>query len=299
MVANNWLIIADQQKSIIHSDCIRLAKLHSDAVDYQKTGRPVDIGKIPRPNVVRPDWSAPETLENIPSHKYYKSMSALGKLSRAIDLKAHEPSIPVQNLSRRGNRTSAGRVETITNDISSLDTQGTCHSAIFDAVDPLVARFFDPNKRFDTQISDQVFAVFGWFAEELRSVSSRFSLSHRYFKSLSEEELVVNTITQKTSQPALRKDKMAKLRESTDFAFRRVKDVLQGGDDRPPKEYLRYAWAAWIFSVIEVKRDAFGSKAFWWITLGLVFDALKVVEEAEVLESKHNQGQAVWPDDSP
>lgn len=301
MVATNWLVIADQEKSITHPDCLDLAKLHSDAVDYQKTGRPVDLDSIPRPKHQRPDWCAPETIENIPNlqNKYYQSMTALGKLTRAIDLKAHEPSIPSRSRPRRGDRTGVGRLENLTDDLSSIDLGNTSTSAIFDAVEPLVAKYFNPHTRANTQIRDLVFHTFRSFSEDLGGISSRCSLSHRHFKPLSEEELIISTIAQKTSQPSFRKEKIAKLKEGTDYAFRKVKDAFDGDGGRPPKEYLKHAWAAWKFSIVETKKETFGSKAFWWISLSLVFDALKIVDEAEVLADFNARSQAGWPDESP
>jgi RNA-dependent RNA polymerase len=49
LVAINWLIIADQSnESVFDKDCMTLAQLHSDAVDYPKSSTPVPLDKIPR-----------------------------------------------------------------------------------------------------------------------------------------------------------------------------------------------------------------------------------------------------------
>jgi len=43
-------------KGTLHSDCLELAKLASDAVDYSKTGKPVDVTALPKlPTRSRPD----------------------------------------------------------------------------------------------------------------------------------------------------------------------------------------------------------------------------------------------------
>ncbi|KAF9450089.1 RdRP-domain-containing protein [Macrolepiota fuliginosa MF-IS2] len=288
VVATNWLIIADQQGNITNKDCILLAKLHSDAVDYQKTGRQVPLEDIPKARFPRPDWNAPETIEGMAHQdtKYYKSETALGKLTRAIDLKAHEPSLPprVRPRPRRGAaRTAAGRVESLADDFSGLGLGNSATSVIFENVELLVVAFINPHVRIGPRVSDLIATAFGSFAEELRSITSRYSLSHRFYKPLTEEELIVGTIVQKTSQPGLRKEKIAKLKDATDYAFKRVKEALEG--ERPAKEYLQYAWNAWKFSITEMRKETFGAKAFWWITLGAVFDALKLVEEATEVRS--------------
>ena len=49
IIAINWLVIADQsQVNIFDNDCLTLSQLHSDAVDFPKSGQPVEITKIPK-----------------------------------------------------------------------------------------------------------------------------------------------------------------------------------------------------------------------------------------------------------
>src|SRR5439155_21418710 len=40
-------------------DCMLLAEMHSTAVDFSKTGRHVEMTKLPRSKSVRPDFMAP------------------------------------------------------------------------------------------------------------------------------------------------------------------------------------------------------------------------------------------------
>ena len=124
---------------------------------------------------------------------------------------------------------------------------------------------------------------FRLLTDELLSISSRYSLSNRHFKPLLEEELIIGSITQKTSQPTLRKEKMIKIRDATEFASRRVRDALEGNDERTPRQYLRYAWAAWMFSLREMGKRTFGAQSFWWIAAGAVFDAMKKIEDVELV----------------
>ncbi|KAI0550393.1 RNA dependent RNA polymerase-domain-containing protein [Xylaria curta] len=115
LIATRHIILADlHEAGTIHDECILLAEMHSTAVDYSKTGIPVDMKRmasLKRPKY-RPDFLAPAPPANIvdkteiqfevptapsaeededddtgPRHKFYKSTKILGKLYRAIDEK--------------------------------------------------------------------------------------------------------------------------------------------------------------------------------------------------------------------
>ena len=56
LIANRHLILADQREAGTHDpDCLKLAGLHSSAVDFSKTGRPVELSKLPKAEKARPD----------------------------------------------------------------------------------------------------------------------------------------------------------------------------------------------------------------------------------------------------
>jgi hypothetical protein len=56
LIANRHLILADQRETgTLDPDCIKLAELHSSAVDFSKTGRPVEMSKLPKADKTRPD----------------------------------------------------------------------------------------------------------------------------------------------------------------------------------------------------------------------------------------------------
>ncbi|KAI9929614.1 hypothetical protein MW887_001088 [Aspergillus wentii] len=110
VIAIKHMIMADQMaEGTCHSDCKKLAQLHSTAVDFSKTGIPVSLEDIPWMNRFRPDFLAPGPQTELcdkseidlsapvvpaksdedegigPPHKYYKSEKLLGKLYRAVD----------------------------------------------------------------------------------------------------------------------------------------------------------------------------------------------------------------------
>ncbi|KAI9768710.1 MAG: hypothetical protein M1840_004705 [Geoglossum simile] len=105
---------ADQkEKGTLDPDCIDLANMHSTAVDFSKSGIPVDMTKLPKNNICRPDFMATgprvkiekdinldatdpsrdDDEEDVVSaldpdgkgYRYYESKKVLGKLYRAID----------------------------------------------------------------------------------------------------------------------------------------------------------------------------------------------------------------------
>lgn len=104
--------LADQLSiGTYHADCIKLASMASTAVDFSKTGIPVNMKECPRYNRCRPDFMAPsprvvvseagfldlededneddEAFEDLDAEKrafrYYQSNKVLGELYRAID----------------------------------------------------------------------------------------------------------------------------------------------------------------------------------------------------------------------
>lgn len=56
VVATRHMILADQMaEGTLHSDCLKLAELHSTAVDFSKSGKGVELNQLPKSNKYRPD----------------------------------------------------------------------------------------------------------------------------------------------------------------------------------------------------------------------------------------------------
>ncbi|XP_006461307.1 RNA-dependent RNA polymerase [Agaricus bisporus var. bisporus H97] len=264
LVANRWLVIADQsQFGIQDRVCLRLAQLHSDAVDYPKTGNPVSVAEIPKLKFPLPDWSAPETVDPDPVN-YYPSQSAVGRLSRAIDLRQHESSLP-------------GHAPC---DVSADSMVSTMNPRLVEAVRERISGYIDDLKP-DVLIVD----LFQRFSTRLLQIAYECNLNHRNAKPLSEEEIIIGTITQKTPQPRMRKEKISKLRESTDVLVRQVREALEGDESKPVKRYLRDAWDAWNLSMTESAKGKFGAGGFGWVALGALLNAMVTLEETENVPS--------------
>ncbi|KAK4462313.1 RNA-dependent RNA polymerase 1 [Cladorrhinum samala] len=110
VIASRHTILADNKaQGTLDPDCLKLAELHSNAVDFSKSGLPVAMGDLPKPPRWRPDFLAPGpniTIHNRveadmdddqpseagqddgdegPHFKYYKSDRIIGQLFRAVD----------------------------------------------------------------------------------------------------------------------------------------------------------------------------------------------------------------------
>ncbi|KAK3074538.1 hypothetical protein LTR53_002958 [Teratosphaeriaceae sp. CCFEE 6253] len=131
MLCNIHMQLADQLNDGTFSpECIQLAQMASTAVDYSKTGIPIDIKECPKYDRCRPDFMSPsprmvvsdqgymdleeaddgddEAFEGLDTerrpYRYYESQKALGHLYRAIDERQFLTSIK----SRHGPLTSPG-----------------------------------------------------------------------------------------------------------------------------------------------------------------------------------------------
>ncbi|KAI6359071.1 hypothetical protein MCOR25_007166 [Pyricularia grisea] len=111
VIATRHVILADQlNDGTLSQECLTLAGLHSTAVDFSKSGIPVELKVLPRANKYRPDFLSPGpiakyhdkgkiTLEDYtvseqgeeeeegdgPRYDYYRSEKVLGRLYREID----------------------------------------------------------------------------------------------------------------------------------------------------------------------------------------------------------------------
>ncbi|KAH8884887.1 rna-dependent rna polymerase [Thozetella sp. PMI_491] len=110
VIATRHMILADQKpEGTLDPLCVELAELHSAAVDFSKSGRGVELRRLPRASKFRPDFFAPgpnaiildrsevqlevnilqneeyDSDDDGPKYKYYRSEKLLGHLYRGID----------------------------------------------------------------------------------------------------------------------------------------------------------------------------------------------------------------------
>ena len=276
MVAINWLLIADLH-DIFHQDCQKLCRIHSDAVDYPKSGTPVAPNRVPKPRSDhKPDWHAPETVNLDESINFYQSQKAIGKLFRAIDL----PDVRVHNsaIHRQRQHIRDDASEPDLDDVfAALCIGDRQDDALESAVKKRVAEFIsvDPYSKYVELAIDSL----GRYSIDLQGICACNAIQRHKTAMLSEEEAVVGTIVAKCSQRRRRRDAIAQLREQTSYLVKAIQEELQGDEEISQYEWLATAWAAWKVSRHLI--DRFGAHSYGWIALGEVFGAIKAIEQEE------------------
>ena len=280
LVATSWLVIADQATpptthGIFDPACLTLANLHSDAVDYQKSGRPVDRQKIPKwKRKERPDWAAPETLDlNSKEGKmYYRSDLAIGRLARAVDLPAE--SDPMKGATRIDSQQNRGSQE-------AADWSIFADDDVYSVIAKYVEGFLpDIDQDAEDRFWSEGENLLARYTSDLQGICVTNTLSAARNASLSEEEAMVGTIVFKTPKPGRRKEMMARLRDSTRILVSGTRGVLEGGDEDDEEGFLVRAWYAW--RVALDKGRQFGAQSFGWVALGATFEAIRRIEERNV-----------------
>lgn len=206
IIAITWLIIADQStEGILDPDCLKLAALHSDAVDYPKSGQPVPIKHIPRLKfAAKPDWNAPETMSidsTSESPRFYESVRAIGKLYRSIDLPALRTVDRAARYQLRHMR-QAGQ-DFLPTILAQFRTNGSSEEdVVFDAVRHHVAGFIDP-RSYDRATVTSIWELYNSYVSRLRAICADHALENSRTAMLTEEEAVVSTCSSISSVHAL------------------------------------------------------------------------------------------------
>lgn len=268
---------------IFDPGCLRLAELHNAAVDYPKTGLPVNINEVrPIQRHVRekPDWYKPETTLGRPP-EYYTSTSALGRLFRAIDLpdqverNTESSYFELPEIDEEGGIT----LEQVLADIRGAPL---IHVALLQPVVDEVRRYlpsYAPSERTVTAI----WSIFAVYASRLRGICAAHAVSASRSCMLSEEEAIVGTIAAKCAQARKRTDMTAKMREQTATLVNGVCAELSRGGQITSRDHLKLAWVAYRMSCTLSRW--FGGQSFGWVALGEIFDAIREINEDSEQES--------------
>ncbi|VDB94249.1 unnamed protein product [Peniophora sp. CBMAI 1063] len=280
LVATQWLMIADQsEEGIFDPDCLTLSQLHSDAVDFPKSGTAVQVDRIPRLKFKeKPDWSAAETINLENSTAYYESQRAIGKLFRRIELADGKSKRENRRQRERVRRTRAQRVEDLTDALAGMTLGGTSDE-VAAAIEHRVHEFIDLRAEAPREVREHVARLFESYASELQSICATQVISHRRNSMLSEEEAIAGTVMEKTAIKTKRKEVLGKLREHTDHLVRGTRVELDAKEDEPLDVALRRSWVAWTLSV--KKKKLFGAQSFGIIALGSIFETIKEIEAAQ------------------
>ena len=261
---------------------MKLADLHSLAVDYPKSGKPVPLADIPkRSGQLLPDWYAPETMLELDTSKYYYSQKAIGLLFRQIELDSSEMAGYDKRSSRqhhaRPSRNERGHpTEAVAQSFESLHIGS---DSVSRAVVRRVREFINPEDD-NVEVSDTL-ELFERYCSNLRSICMMHTLSHSRGSMLSEEEAVVGTIIANSAQPRKRLDHIGKLRDDTDMLVKEVRDSLEGDGTLDSIGRLHRSFHAWLGAVRLSRgstRPIFGAKSFAWVALGAVFESIRDIE---------------------
>lgn len=191
-----WLFLADQStEGIFDPDCLKLAALHSNAVDYPKSGQPVPINQLPKTKYQeRPDWSTPETgsREGV---SYYQSTRAIGKLFRSIELPALQRAEPERGARRQRRQMQHGNRDEQLGDIleyfyeepDEADSMDEVTKAILERVADFI-----PAEENDEEMITGIWERYGAYVSTLRSICADYTLSQSRFAMLTEAEAVVS-----------------------------------------------------------------------------------------------------------
>ena len=252
-------------------------------MDFQKSGQPVALSSIPQLKFkARPDWNAPETV-TMDTARFYQSKKAIGRLFRSINLPVMQKLKAKSNKQRQ--KPIADRELSLEEVLAGLrlnqgddDDEDEDEDIIRTVVKSHVDNFIN-TQPLEKAIVQEVLQLFNRYASELLLICTTNSLTFTRSAILTEEEVIVGTISAKCSQPRKRKDMMAKLREHTNTLVTSIREDLLGDDDFPLEDGLMRAWVAWEISVVE--RDKFGGNSFGWVALGAIFEAIRDIEERD------------------
>lgn len=294
VIASRHLHIADQADQGTRDDlCLELVALHSDAVDYPKTGVPVSIDQLPRaPNRIKPDFMCPEHHERREGDDYYESQKVLGKLFRQIPAEkidifhhnAHPGGPPVTAPATTGRtRRNKGQL------FGKLDPTDVISKAVRRAMRRTLARNAEPDPTLMVQFQE----VMKSYAEELMQICKLNTLSRKADRHLAETEAFLIVLTDTTADRPLKKNTLERLETQTGALFERIRlaildegegalydseIVLLDADEDDPQRIERdrqinRAYTAWYVST-QAPAQTFGAHSFGFLALDLLLARL-------------------------
>lgn len=305
IIASRHLQLADQQPlGTFHPDCLKLAQLHSKAVDYPKTGVPVSIQELPKVESAKPDLMCPEYMLNVHkknNERYYESEKVLGKLFRAIPSERVEffESGPTHGLLPQS--IPGRRRRKRTEEVEGLDLDRKITQRLKSVLRARrMSDFPDPIWK------DEFERLLEAFSQEFSKICQQNSLNKtksNYSSSrLSEMEGVVGVILSSSSDRRLKRENVIRLQDQTTELFDTLKHEIIGqvediyddededDDDRtidrfsldelslthvPNQTLVARALAGW-FVAIQASEKLFGVHSFGLVCLQMLCSELRV-----------------------
>ncbi|KAG8832128.1 hypothetical protein FRC17_001999, partial [Serendipita sp. 399] len=231
VISTRLLRIADKEPKCMEDPaCLILARLHSTAVDFPKTGIPVHINDLPRAPKERPDWESGEIYSK--KEKVYPSKRHLGHLYRAVEL----PAVPEakratkHQVHLRRARRGQGETELYANDIqgiflSTMDQNSVTQTLIWCISTKFsIDELEEDDSFFD--IVEEMLAIFEKYQRDLDIVCSSQSVVPS--QPLLEEEIVAGSIVASCSQYKFRKANIAAMRRESADLCKMTRDAIKG-----------------------------------------------------------------------
>ncbi|KAA1087671.1 hypothetical protein PGT21_035256 [Puccinia graminis f. sp. tritici] len=310
MIATRHLHIADQcPEGTLNESCIKLAELHSDAVDYPKTGVPVNIRSLPNPPVrMKPDFMCHEHDSSKEGEDYYESPNVLGKLFREIPADKIDIFIPASKIDddiaelhriRRTERKKFGGV------YEPLDSNDRLSKLIVRRIKLKYPSSEEHRSilRFDDRLREELRSLMGWFGAELMKICKLNSVSTgQAGHHLAESEAFLGVIIMPCDR-FQKRTALSRLLEQTSELFGFLKSEIIGSSarktDEEPAEIdelddndyrsgdssertadrndrifaLHRAFVAWTVAT-HSQSNLFGTHSFGFISLGILLNQL-------------------------
>ncbi|KDN43471.1 hypothetical protein RSAG8_06060, partial [Rhizoctonia solani AG-8 WAC10335] len=258
------LRLADERPLGVNDpDCLKLAALHSKAVDFQKSGTPVELKDLPYPSRSRPDWDAGEVrTRGGQGNNVYKSERALGQLYRDIQLEEYQ-------LQTAGTHPGIEFGLDLDVDLIARPLERSSYDFITHRLRESLARHIHVDQVPPEQFVEAA-GLLGEYLNELTRICNDHALTPRSI--LSEEEVVAGTILERTSQRRRRQDRISEMRTASAVLVQNVRDVLRGSDSDSLEDWASRSWAA--YQVARANINEFGRKSFGLLALGNAFEAV-------------------------
>ncbi|KAF9521102.1 hypothetical protein BS47DRAFT_1357042 [Hydnum rufescens UP504] len=241
-----------------HPECLLLAQLASQAVDFAKSGVPANISLMPKLHFPsKLDWSAGEILRNSAS-EYHESKHALGVLYQGIELLDINPA---------GGKRGLNEDEDIAAALEELMVGSHLEDAVpHDEITALLRPELEPyiTLTLTADISEnEIIPQFTSFVLELQYICAN--------------HLDASTPHRRRMLGRQRNDLQARLRQQCKALVDTTGEELSDTDGF--EDWLLRAWVAW--KVPRALGSAFGAKSYGYVALGSMFEALRVLKDLD------------------
>ncbi|KIW21574.1 hypothetical protein PV08_02154 [Exophiala spinifera] len=274
-IANLHQVFADIDGTF-SSECIRLAELHSSAVDFSKSGVPVDIKQIPRAPPYRPDFMAPSASTKVEkgikrpkdlappkkgqTYRYYESEKILGRLYRAVDEDAF--------------------FDDLEDDTSSLFSKTATDNVLAEILDWVLLQIGSSRIRGYHNTAENIKEHYESTVLEIMSV---YAVGRT--EQLTEKEVLIGSILGRSGASSKSQ------REQSDYMKRRfnselrnLRSFMERQTDDDPDEFVTLAAACLDVAVNGSKDPNVNLRSFGWFAAGLCVPEIVKEQDGSVYD---------------